>query len=102
MPFIIAAVVYGVLTGLVVALVAVIGLARGWHPGRAVLASTAGSLVGFLLGCAAAFVLCVGAPDVVGGRVGATAVIVPGSLTGALLGAAVAAAARRYRRTYPA
>ena len=40
-----------------VSLVAVIGLARGRQPGRAVLAGVLGSLAGFLLGCAAAVLI---------------------------------------------
>jgi len=94
MPFIIAVLVYGVLAALVLTLVTVIGLARGRQPGRAVLAGVLGSLAGFLLGCAAAVLVCVAAPDV-GSRVGATALVVPPGLIGAVLGAAVGVAAAR-------
>src|SRR5258708_24421193 len=64
MPFTIAALVYGVLAALVLTLVAVIGLARGRQPGWAVLAGAAGSLAGFLLGCAAAVLVCVAPPNI--------------------------------------
>jgi hypothetical protein len=94
MPFLIAALVYGVLAALVLTLVAVVGLARGRQPGRAVLAGAVGSLAGFLLGCAAAALVCVAAPGV-GSRVGATALVVPAGLVGAVLGAAVGVAAAR-------
>ena len=83
MPFIIAALAYGVLAALVLTLVAVIGLARRRQPGWAVLAGAVGSLAGFLLGCAAAVLVCVAAPDV-GSRLGATALVVPAGLVGAL------------------
>ena len=96
MPFIIAALVYGMLAALVLTLVAVIGLARGRQPGRAVLAGAVGSLAGFLLGCAAAVLVCVAAPDV-GSRVGATALVVPAGLAGAALGAAVSLTGVRRR-----
>ena len=92
MPFISAALVYGVLASLVLTFVAVIGLARGRRPGRAVLAGAVGSLAGFLLGCAAAVLVCVAAPDV-GSHVGATALVVPAGLVGGLLGAAIGVAA---------
>jgi hypothetical protein len=98
MPVIIAALVYGVLAALVLTLVAVIGLARGRPPGWAMLAGAVGSLVGFLLGCAAAVLVCVAAPGV-GSRVGATALVVPAGLIGAVQGAAVGlASARRWRK----
>jgi len=102
MPVIIAALVYGVLAALVFTLVAVIGLARGRPPGWAMVAGAIGSLAGFLLGCAAAVLGCVAAPDV-GSRVGATALVVPGGLVGAVLGAAVglAAAWRTWSRWSP-
>src|SRR5438132_1636982 len=94
MPFIIAALVYGVLAALVLTLVAVVGLTRGRKPGRAVLAGAGGSLAGFLLGCAAAVLVCVAAPDI-GSRLGATALVVPAGVVGAVLGAAVGVAAAR-------
>jgi hypothetical protein len=99
MPIVIAALVYGVLAALVLTLVAVIGLARGRPPSRAVftravLAGAVGSLAGFLLGCAAAVLVCLAAPDI-GSRVGATALVVPAGLVGAALGAAVGVAAAR-------
>src|SRR5438128_908055 len=97
MPFIIAALVYGVLAALVLTLVAVIGLARGRQPGRDVLAGAVGSLAGFLLACPAAVLVCVAAPDV-GRRVGATALIVLAGLVGAVLGAGVGVAAARWTR----
>jgi len=99
MPFIIAALVYGVLAALLLTLVAVIALARRRRPGRVVSAGAVGSPAGFLLGCAAAVLVCVAAPDV-GSRVGATALLVPASLVGAVLGAAggVAAARRTWSR----
>jgi ascorbate-specific PTS system EIIC-type component UlaA len=101
MPFIIAALVYGVLAALVLALVVVIGLARGRQPGRAVLAGTLGSLAGFLLGCAAAVLVCLAAPAV-GSHVGATALVVPAGLAAAVPGAAggVAAARRTKQRLH--
>jgi hypothetical protein len=94
MPFIIAALVYGLLAALMLTLVVVIGLARGRRPGRAVLAGAISSLAGFLLGCAVTVLLCVAAPDV-GSHVGATALVVPAGLVGAVLGAAVGVAAAR-------
>lgn len=94
MPIIIAALVYGVFAVLVLTLVAAIGLARGRRPGRALLAGAVGSLAGFVLGCAAAVLVCVAAPEV-GSGVGATALVVPAGLVGAVLGAAVGVAAAR-------
>ena len=88
MPLIIAALVYGVLAALALNLVVVMGLARGRQPGRVVLAGAVGSLPGFLLGCAAAVLVCAAATDV-GSRVGATALVVPAGLVGAVLGAAI-------------
>jgi hypothetical protein len=85
------------LAALVLTLVSVIGLARGRQPGWALLAGAIGSLAGFPLGCAAAVLVCVAAPDV-GSRVGATAVVVAAGLVGAVLGAAVGVAA--VRRTW--
>jgi len=94
MPVIIAALVYGAFAALVLTLVAVIGLVRGRQPGWGMVAGAFGSLAGFLLGCAAAVLVCVATP-VVGSRVGATALVVPASLVGAALGAAVGLAAAR-------
>lgn len=94
MPVIIAALVYGVLAALVLTLVAVIGLARGRQPGRAMLAGAVGSLAGFLCGCAAAVLVCVVAPDL-GSGVGATALVVPAGLVGAVLGTAIGVTAAR-------
>jgi hypothetical protein len=91
MPFIIAALVYGLIAALVLTLVVLIGLARGRQPGWAVLSGAVGSLAGFLLGCAAAVLVCIAAPDV-GGHVGATALVV---LVGAVLGAIFGVAAAR-------
>jgi hypothetical protein len=94
MPIIIAALVYGVLATLVLTVVAVVGLARGRRPGRAVLAGAISSLASFLLGCAAAVLLGVAAPQV-GGLVGANALVVPVGLVGAVLGATVGMAVAR-------
>jgi hypothetical protein len=98
MPLIIAAFVYGVLAALVLILVVVIGLVRGRKPGLAMLAGAVGSLAGFLLGCAAAVLVCF-APLDLGGRVGATALVVPAGLVGAALGAGAGMAAARLARS---
>ncbi len=94
MPLIIAFLAYGVLTALAFAAVAVIALARGRRPGWAVLAGTVGSLAGFLFGCAVGVLACV-AGLASGSGVGATALVVPAGLVGALLGAAVGVAAQQ-------
>ncbi len=97
MPLIIAALVYGAVAALALAIVTAVALARGRWPGPAVLAGAVCSVAGFLLGCAAAVLVCVAAPGV-GGGVGATALVVPAGLIGASLGAAfgVAAAGRAW------
>lgn len=85
MPFIIAGFVYIVLAVVVLAVVAVLALAQRRRPGWAVLAGTAGSLAGFLCGCVAMMLMFIVAPGI-GGRVGATVLIVPAGLFGATLG----------------
>lgn len=94
MPLLIAALVYGVFAILLIAIVMVIGLAQGRRPGRTVFAGALGSLAGFLFGFSTAVMMCIVAPGI-GGSLGATALVVPASLVGALMGAAAGVAAVR-------
>ncbi len=94
MPFIIAFMLYVPLTGLTLGLVGGICLARGLPPGGHIFTGAVGSLVGFLIGCAAGTLVCfTGLP--IGAQFGATAIISVASLGGALLGVAVGVATAR-------
>jgi hypothetical protein len=94
MPFIIAAALYGFLAVLAITLVVVAGLLWGRQPGRAVLVGAVGSLVGFLIGCGVAVLVCVAALGA-GSNVGVTAVVVAAGLIGAVMGSGVAVSSVR-------
>ena len=94
MPFIIAAIVYGALAALVITVFTVVALARGRQPGREMLGGAIGSLPGFFLGCAVAALFCIALPKP-GVQFGATALIVPASLVGAIIGAAIGVSTAR-------
>jgi len=94
MPFIIAFILYVILTGLVLAVVGGICWARQIPSSRWLLSGVVGSAGGFLLGCVVGTLACfAGLP--IAAQFGATAIISVASLGSALLGTVVGVATAR-------
>lgn len=95
MPFVIAFILYVMLTGLVLALVGGICWARQIPSSRWLISGAVGSAGGFLLGCVVGTLVCfAGIP--IAAQIGATAIISIASVGGALLGLAVGVAKARW------
>lgn len=86
MPIIIAFVVYATLMILALVVAGSVAMAARKHPPLSAYGAVLGSLAGFLVGCGAGTLACLAA-SALGGRVGATGVIVVASLAGAVFGA---------------